>query len=157
MTDILTPAQRSRVMSRIRSRDTRLEVWLRKQLFARGFRYRVHVATLPGRPDLVFPKYKAVVFIHGCFWHGHDCHLFRMPGTRTDFWRDKIRSNRERDQRTIAALREIHWRVLELWECSWRGKTRQTPHTLIDQVADWVKQGSGIKSIEGHLDQEITA
>lgn len=157
MTDTLTPAQRSRVMSRIRGRDTRLEVWLRKQLFARGFRYRIHVASLPGCPDLVFPKYKAVVFIHGCFWHGHDCHLFRMPRTRTDFWRDKIRSNRERDQRNIVALRERHWRVLEIWECSWRGKTRQIPCTLIDQVADWLKNGNGTESIEGRLNQELTS
>jgi DNA mismatch endonuclease, patch repair protein len=154
VTDILTPAQRSRVMSRIRGRDTRLEVWLRKRLFARGFRYRIHVAALPGRPDLVFPKYKAVVFIHGCFWHGHDCHLFRMPGTRTNFWRDKIRSNRERDQRNIAALREKHWRVLQIWECSWRGKTRQNPEKLVDQVSDWLTHGSASESIEGRLNKE---
>lgn len=156
MTDILTPAQRSRVMSRIRARDTRLEVWLRKQLFAKGFRYRIHVSTLPGRPDIVFPKYKAVVLVHGCFWHGHDCNLFRMPSTRTSFWRDKIRSNRERDRRNIEALREEDWRVLEIWECSWRGKTRQPPHRLVDQVSDWLKHGNAIDSIEGRTEQEIT-
>jgi len=143
-------------MSRIRARDTRLEIWLRKQLFAKGFRYRIHVSTLPGRPDIVFPKYKAVVLVHGCFWHGHDCNLFRMPSTRTSFWRDKIRSNRERDRRNIEALREEDWRVLEIWECSWRGKTRQPSQRLVDQVSDWLKHGNTIASIEGRTEQEIT-
>lgn len=141
-------------MSKIRGRDTRLELWLRKRLFARGFRYRIHVASLPGRPDLVFPKYNAVVFIQGCFWHGHDCHLFRLPGTRTSFWRDKIHSNRERDRRNIDALRNDHWRVLQIWECSWRGKTRQHAEQLVDQVSDWLKHGSASESIKGRLNQE---
>lgn len=149
MTDILTPEERSRVMSRIRGRDTQMEVWLRKRLFARGLRYRIHVKSLPGRPDLVLRKYGAVIFIHGCFWHGHNCHLFRLPATRTNFWRDKILSNRHRDRRNVEALRKDGWRVLEIWECSWRGKTRQDPEKTVARVAEWLEQGEAVESITG--------
>ena len=92
LTDIVDPATRSRMMSGIRGRDTKPELRVRKALHARGFRYRVHQTRLPGKPDIVLPCFRAVVLVHGCFWHGHDCPLFRLPGTRTDFWRDKIRT-----------------------------------------------------------------
>ena len=124
MTDIVDPETRSRMMSGIRSKDTKPELLIRKGLHRLGFRYRLHVKDLPGKPDLVFPKYKAVILINGCFWHGHDCHLFKMPSTRPDFWKEKIRKNRKRDSEVIDALEKNGWKVLSIWECSMRGKTR---------------------------------
>ncbi|WP_407353491.1 very short patch repair endonuclease [Luteimonas sp. R10] len=121
MVDVLTPAQRRLNMSRIRGRDTRPEMTIRRGLHACGFRYRLQDRALPGRPDLVFPRHRAVIFVHGCFWHGHDCPLFKLPGTRRGFWEAKITSNRTRDERAVAALLEQRWRVATVWECSLRG------------------------------------
>ena len=101
LTDIVDEQTRSRMMAGIRSRNTRPELIVRKGLHARGFRYRLHARGLVGRPDMVFRKYGAVIFVHGCFWHGHDCSLFRLPGTRSDFWQKKIGRNRERDSEVI--------------------------------------------------------
>ena len=106
MTDIVDKATRSRMMSGIRGKDTRPEVLVRKALHALGFRYRLHNKSLPGKPDLSFPKYKAVIFIHGCFWHGHSCRYFKVPKTRTDFWQDKINSNRLRDAQQLVQLQQ---------------------------------------------------
>lgn len=122
MVDILTPEQRSAQMSRIRGSNTRLEVSVRQALHAMGLRYRLGGAGLPGRPDLVFPKHRTVVFVHGCFWHGHDCHLFRLPKTRPKFWGNKIEQNRLRDARVNRELRKLDWRPLTIWECELRGK-----------------------------------
>ncbi|HEV2627679.1 MAG TPA: very short patch repair endonuclease [Pseudolabrys sp.] len=102
--DVLTSEQRRLNMSRIRGKDTKPEMLLRRGLHAAGLRFRLHGAKLPGKPDIVFPKYHAVILIHGCFWHGHDCPLFRMPATRPEFWAKKISGNRERDVRTAQAL-----------------------------------------------------
>lgn len=126
-------------MSRIRGSDTRPEVQFRKGLFALGYRYRLHRRDLPGKPDLVLPKYRAAVLIHGCFWHGHDCHLFRLPKTRRDFWRAKIESNRARDQRVREELIESDWRVLTVWECSMRGRSRQDFEGLLRSVEAWLR------------------
>ncbi len=108
-------------MSRIRGRDTAPEMMVRRALHARGCRYRLHDRKLPGRPDLVFPKYKAVIFVHGCFWHGHDCHLFKWPGTRREFWEEKIKKNIARDKCAIEALQARGWRTLVFWECALKG------------------------------------
>ncbi|MGN6237034.1 very short patch repair endonuclease [Dyella sp.] len=124
MVDVLTPAQRQLNMSRIRGRDTKPEMIIRRGLHAIGYRYRLHDRTLPGRPDLVFPRYRAVIFVHGCFWHGHDCHLFKLPDTRREFWETKIESNRARDERAVAVLLEQQWRVATVWECSLKGLRR---------------------------------
>src|SRR5574344_1068154 len=97
MADIFDPENRSALMAGIRSRDTAPEIALRKALFARGLRYRIHDRTLPGTPDLVFPRFLAVIFVNGCFWHAHDCHLFRLPASRGEFWEAKLNSNRARD------------------------------------------------------------
>lgn len=123
--DPLTPDQRRLNMSRIRGRDTKPELLLRRSLHAAGLRYRVHGQGLPGRPDLVFPGRRAVIFVHGCFWHGHDCPAFRLPATRPDFWRGKIEGNQARDARTHAALLAAGWRVLTVWECALRGPARR--------------------------------
>jgi len=131
MVDVLTAEQRQFNMSRIRGRDTKPEMLIRRGLHARGFRYRLQDRKLPGRPDLVFPRYHAVVFVHGCFWHGHDCPLFKLPATRQEFWMTKIRTNRARDVRTTAALLELGWRVANVWECSLRGPGRLTCDEVI--------------------------
>ena len=106
-------------MSRVRAKDTRPEMKLRSLIHGMGFRYRLHVSELPGKPDLVFPKYSAVVFMHGCFWHRHEgCKLARLPKSHLEFWRTKLEGNKERDRRNIELLRGMGWRILVVWECS---------------------------------------
>ena len=116
--DRVTPQVRSRMMAGIRGGNTKPELAIRSALHRRGFRFRIHCSDLPGKPDLVFLKYRAVILIHGCFWHGHQCHLFRWPKTREEFWREKIISNMERDQRQFSVLRKDGWRVATIWECA---------------------------------------
>lgn len=140
MVDSLTPEQRSAQMSRIRGSNTKLEVLVRKGLHARGLRYRLGGAKLPGRPDIVLPKYRTVVFVHGCFWHGHDCPLYRLPKTRPEFWADKIGKNRTRDQRVTSELQAMGWRVLTVWECSLRGKTATEQASFLDHLAETLHQ-----------------
>jgi len=130
-------------MQAIRSRDTKPEVTLRRLLHARGFRYRLHVKDLPGKPDIVFPKYHAVIQIHGCFWHGHGCYLFRWPQSRREFWESKINTNRSRDERAIRALKERGWRVLTVWECALKGRFRQPEAVLIAEIEAWLRNESG--------------
>lgn len=118
MTDTLTPAERSKVMARVRGKNTKPELAVRRQAHAMGFRYRLHDRRLPGTPDLVFPGRRKVVLVHGCFWHRHeDCALARLPKTRRDFWEPKLRGNKERDQRNMADLENLGWQVLVVWEC----------------------------------------
>ena len=137
------------MMSGIRGRDTKPELRIRKALHARGFRYRVHQTRLPGKPDIVLPRFRAVVLVHGCFWHGHDCPLFRLPGTRTDFWQDKIARNQTRDREVAIALRDEGWRRTTIWECSLRGPQRLDFDTLIDRVSDWLCNGGSDLELRG--------
>lgn len=125
MADVLTPEQRRLNMSRIRGRNTKPELLLRKILHGAGFRYRLHARELPGRPDMIFPRFKAAVFVHGCFWHGHDCPMFKLPATRQEFWSAKIGGNRLRDQRKAAELEAAGWRILTVWECGLKGPARR--------------------------------
>jgi DNA mismatch endonuclease (patch repair protein) len=105
-------------MSRIRSKDTKPEMLVRKFLFSKGFRYRVNDKKLPGKPDIVLPKYKTVIFVHGCFWHGHDnCKYASMPKTRTEWWFEKISGNKARDKVKRGLLKKEKWRVIQIWEC----------------------------------------
>lgn len=131
MADVLTSEQRRFNMSRIRGRDTKPEMLIRRGLHARGFRYRLQDRKLLGRPDLVFSRYHSVVFVHGCFWHGHDCPMFKLPVTRQEYWMTKIASNRARDARVTAALLELGWRVANVWECSLKGPGRLTGDEVI--------------------------
>jgi DNA mismatch endonuclease (patch repair protein) len=125
------------MMARIRSTDTKPEMILRRGLHAAGFRYRLHVPGLPGKPDIVLPKFRSVIFVHGCFWHGHaDCKNFRIPKTRPEFWTAKINTNRDRDNRTIAAIRDAGWRVLVVWECATRSICVDN---LVRIVAAWLQ------------------
>ena len=118
-----SPAVRRRTMQAVKSKDTSPEMRVRRLLHARGYRYRLHKKELPGRPDLVFPSRKKVVFIHGCFWHGHDCARgARVPKSNTAYWIDKVARNRGRDVRTRGLLKASGWRVLTLWECELRNE-----------------------------------
>ena len=126
------------MMARVRSKDTKLEVRIRKALFARGFRYRLHAANLPGKPDIVLARYRAVVFVHGCFWHGHDCDLFRLPGTRREWWKAKIERNRARDAEVADSLRTKGWRQANVWECAVRGRGSRPLPQVVAEVAGWL-------------------
>ncbi len=127
MGDVHDKATRSYNMSRIRAKDTKPELLVRKFLWANGFRYRLHVKSLPGTPDLVLPKYKTVVFVHGCFWHGHEgCKYFKLPQTRREWWRAKILRTQVIDREAEEALRKLGWKVLVVWECGLKGKGRST-------------------------------
>jgi DNA mismatch endonuclease (patch repair protein) len=123
MTDSLNRVERSKRMAGIRSRDTGPEMIVRKLVHGMGFRYRLHGASLPGKPDLVFAGRKKVIFVHGCFWHRHpakSCKLARLPKSRLDFWKPKLEGNRTRDRRTKSELRKLGWEVLTIWECQLR-------------------------------------
>lgn len=118
MADVHSKETRSFNMSRIRCKDTKPEMLVRRFLFARGFRYKLHDKSLVGKPDIVLPKYKTVIFIHGCFWHGHEgCRYFVVPKTRTEWWLEKISRNKSNDQKAENALKEMGWKVINLWEC----------------------------------------
>lgn len=132
MTDVHTPEARTRNMRAIRSKNTKPELMVRKALHARGFRYRLDGACLPGRPDIVLPKYKTVIFVHGCFWHGHQCKYFKRPKTRTEFWSEKIRTNKERDQRSVVELLSLGWHVIIVWECALKGPELKIKTTIDD-------------------------
>lgn len=117
-TDVFSPEKRSAIMRAVKSKDTKPELRLRRALHALGFRYRLNVKDLPGKPDLVFPKHRAVLFVHGCFWHGHNCKRGRRkPKTNAKYWQEKIAKNRARDTKNIEALKAMGWRVLIVWEC----------------------------------------
>jgi DNA mismatch endonuclease, patch repair protein len=138
VTDIVDRETRSRMMSGIKGKDTLPELLVRRELFARGFRYRLHYAGLPGKPDLVFPKYRAAIFVNGCFWHGHDCHLFKFPSTRQAFWRTKIERNRQKDAEVRRALHQQGWRTLTIWECALKGRTKRPLEVVLDLATSWL-------------------
>lgn len=139
MADIVDQATRSRMMSGIRGTNTKPEIRIRSLLHRHGFRFRLHSRQLPGKPDIVLPRYHAVVFVHGCFWHGHDCPLFKMPATRSEFWQAKIERNRENDHNALYALLQSGWRVATVWECSMRGRNRLDDNLLLERLAEWLK------------------
>jgi len=138
LADVVDPATRSRMMSGIRGKNTKPELLIRKALHARGFRYRLHCKDLPGNPDLCLPKYRAVIFVHGCFWHGHDCHLFKWPKTRPEFWREKIGRNRAVDIQAERRLIETGWRVAVVWECALKGSRRWPMAKVIAACQSWL-------------------
>ena len=139
MTDIVAPEQRSRMMSGIKGKDTRPEMLLRSALHRHGFRFRLHYKGLPGKPDMVFPKYRAIILVNGCFWHGHNCHLFKWPKTRPEFWREKIRDNMTRDERNHATYRTRNWKTLVVWECALKGKARLSTTEILATMENWLQ------------------
>lgn len=139
MVDVVDEATRSRMMSGIRAKNTKPEIAIRKGLHALGFRFRLHAPDIPGKPDLVLPKYRALLIVHGCFWHGHDCRYFKQPGTNTEFWMQKIEQNRKRDKRDLALQLNSGWRCLVVWECAIRAsKRRGNPLDVVSLVAKWL-------------------
>lgn len=150
MADVLTPELRRLNMSRVRGRDTKPEMQIRRGLHARGLRFRLQRRDLPGRPDIVLCSRKVALFVHGCFWHGHDCPLFRMPATRPDFWRQKINANRLRDAAAVQALCGMGWRVGIIWECALRGSGRYPIESLLDQLLTFIAGSEELIEIRGN-------
>ena len=142
MADIVDPAVRSRIMSKIRGKNTRPEMIVRRGLHARGFRYRLHDQRLPGRPDLVLPRRRAVILVHGCFWHGHNCPLFKWPTSRPEFWKRKISGNKERDAGNLDQLLAGGWRVLVIWECAFKGRLKRPADAVLDEAGRWLRSGN---------------
>ncbi|WP_421506233.1 very short patch repair endonuclease [Erwinia rhapontici] len=138
MADVHSSDVRSKNMRAIRTRDTAIEKRLAELLVELGLSYRVQDKSLPGRPDFVLADYQAIIFVHGCFWHRHHCHLFKMPATRTAFWQGKIDSNVARDKRYVEELTASGWRVLLVWECALRGKTRLEEDALRTRLEEWI-------------------
>jgi DNA mismatch endonuclease (patch repair protein) len=133
--DVFSREKRSEVMSRVRSKHTKPELRVRSYLHRRGLRFRLHSRSLPGSPDLVFPSCKIAVFVHGCFWHGHDCKKARLPETRREFWQQKIEGNQTRDARKREALEKLGWRVLTVWECEINNERLESLATEIGNAA----------------------
>lgn len=149
MADVVDKVTRSRMMSGIRGKNTRPELLIRKSLHAMGYRYRLHDKRLPGKPDLVFPGRKAVIFVHGCFWHGHNCKLFKWPSSNVDFWKKKILRNREVDHQAEEMLVSDGWRILVVWECALKGPGKMLLEEVADRIADWLDDGAGRFEIRG--------
>lgn len=136
MADVLTREQRKNNMSRICGKNTKPEEMVRKYLFSRGLRYRKNDKKLPGKPDIVLPKYRTIVFVHGCFWHMHEgCRYFVLPSTNTEFWKNKLEGNRERDRKVQNELKDAGWRVLIVWECELKKDRRdETLTNLYNEI-----------------------
>lgn len=148
MADVHSQAIRSKNMRAIRNQNTAIEQRIALILKDRGFTYRVQDKALPGRPDFVLPAEKAIIFVHGCFWHRHHCYLFKMPATRTEFWSGKINSNVERDRRYVEQLREGGWKVLIVWECALRGKLQLEDSALIERLEEWLLAATDSSEID---------
>ncbi len=148
MTDIVDRKTRSRMMSGIRGRDTKPEITVRSLLHRSGFRFRLHVRELPGKPDIVLPRYRAIVNVMGCFWHGHECATFRWPSTRKAFWRGKILENRRRDHAVGALLLRANWRTATVWECALRGRTARSEAKLARTLSSWIRSRSSHLVVE---------
>lgn len=139
LVDIVGPIKRSQMMAGIKGKNTKPEIQVRKILHAHGFRFRLHQKNMPGWPDIVLPKYKTVIFVHGCFWHGHqNCPIFRLPKSRTEFWQEKIGNNILRDERNTGLLMESGWRVANIWECALKGASRLPTPQLETSISDAV-------------------
>lgn len=154
MTDVHSPEVRSKNMRAIRGRDTRPELFLRKSLHKAGFRYRISPTDLPGKPDIYLPRYRTVVFVHGCFWHCHGCYLFKLPLNRRDFWLEKLSGNVQRDQRNLKLLLDSGYRLLVIWECAVKGKNKLNPDQLIAKIIEWLITGDAraVADSEGFTD-----
>jgi len=136
MAESITPETRSRMMSGIRGKNTRPEMTVRSFLHRNGFRFRLHELDLPGKPDVVLPRWKVVIFVHGCFWHGHmGCRYFKLPKTRAEFWKTKIDGNAQRDALVVDRLRGADWRVATIWECS----LRDDPNQALEELTHFIR------------------
>jgi DNA mismatch endonuclease (patch repair protein) len=150
MVDVLTSEQRRYNMRRIKGRNTKPELLIRRALHAEGFRYRLHQRDLAGRPDIVLPKYHTVIFVHGCFWHGHDCLLVKQVDTRAEFWESKLSGNVARDLDVISALQTDGWKIAVVWECALRGTTKQPLETVVRRLTEYIIAGkAAVLNISG--------
>lgn len=140
LVDIVDKKTRTRMMASVKNKNTSPELHIRKALFARGIRYRLHDRKLPGAPDIVFPKYKAVIFIHGCFWHNHNCKYGRLPATNRSFWELKLRGNAERDQQIVAKLNALGWRTRVIWLCSLKNKQTFVSDKDVEEIINWLTE-----------------
>ena len=145
--DTVDKETRSRIMSSVGQKNTGAETALRSALHAAGLRYRLHDRTLPGSPDLVFPKYRALIFVHGCYWHSHGCYKSTVPKSHRQFWQDKFKANRERDERNVRLLLEQSWRVLTVWECILKGKTAEQAENVSNAVKAWLESDETLGEI----------
>lgn len=136
-------------MSGIKGKDTQPELAIRRGLHRQGFRFRLHVRDVPGKPDLILPRFHAAIFVNGCFWHRHDCHLFKMPSTRTDFWSQKIERNAARDAIVRGQLERAAWRYVIVWECALKGRTRIGIDEVVARIAGWLRGSEPSLEIEG--------
>ena len=136
MPDIYSKQKRSVIMSRISGKETKPEIIVRRYLFSKGFRYRKNDKRYPGKPDIVLPKYKTVIFVNGCFWHGHDCLAGKLPATRRDFWEDKINRNIKRDKDNVSQLEKLGWKVITIWQCELKNKAtrEETLSGLVERI-----------------------
>jgi len=148
MVDIVDSITRSRMMSGIKGRNTKPELLIRSLLHKKGFRFRLHVKDLQGKPDIVLPKYRAILFIHGCFWHGHEnCRLFKLPNTRTEFWQNKIFRNQVNDSKAQELLLAAGWRVGTIWECATR-KSKKDPESIVEILTEWLRSNAPLLQID---------
>ncbi|MCU5773253.1 DNA mismatch endonuclease Vsr [Erwiniaceae bacterium BAC15a-03b] len=148
MADVHSAAIRSKNMRAIRTQDTAIEKRLAALLDTLGFSYHMQDKSLPGRPDFVLPNHQTIIFVHGCFWHHHHCHLFKLPATRTEFWLEKINRNVARDARDSAELTAAGWQVLIVWECALRGKLRLDDEAITSRLEEWIIAGNGNAGID---------
>ena len=137
--DTVDKETRSRIMASVGQKNTVAETALRCALHEAGLRYRLHDRKLPGSPDLVFPRYRVVIFVHGCYWHSHGCYKSTVPKSRREFWQEKFEANRERDERNVRLLRDQGWRVLTVWECVLKGKTAEPAEVVAEAVKVWLE------------------
>lgn len=138
--DIISKQKRSEIMSKVKCKNTKPEILIRKALFAKGFRYRINVKALPGTPDIVLKKNRTIIFVHGCFWHGHDCKYGKYPSSNAEFWKEKQERNKERDQKKIKELQELGWNVIVIWECEIKNKKMQ--QKTYDRVIHALKENN---------------
>jgi DNA mismatch endonuclease (patch repair protein) len=149
VTDVHDPQTRSRNMAAVRSRNTKPELMIRKALHASGLRYRINVRDLPGKPDIVLPRHRALVFVHGCFWHRHECDLFRWPESRPEFWRDKLNTNAARDITSAEALEKGGWRQAVIWECALKGRKKRDFQDTMQRLIAWIRSDEQAITIRG--------
>ena len=149
MADVVSSEKRSQMMAGIKGKNTKPEIAIRTALHRKGFRYRLHAKELPGKPDLVLQKYNALIFIHGCFWHRHDCHLFKWPSSREEFWKAKIDRNQQVDQESLEKLKKAGWRIAYIWECAIKGKTKRIFMDVIEDCQKWLLSDEKTLEIRG--------
>jgi DNA mismatch endonuclease (patch repair protein) len=137
--DTVDRQTRSKIMASVGQKDTGAELLLRRALHKIGLRYRLHDRSLPGSPDVIFSRFHAVVFVHGCYWHSHGCYRSTVPKSRHEFWAEKFEANRSRDERNVRLLHDSGWRVLTVWECALRGKNALPPHKVAGEVRAWLR------------------